>query len=81
MKKEAFFLKKQLKIVLRYIGLLVIVCFPVLKWLLSVDVFFLGVRAIYYWNDPLSNAGWLFIYHFLVLVMLIFFVTYYKAKK
>ena len=35
---------------------------------------------LYYWNTPGSDAGWSFLAHFAVLVVLLCFITMYKPK-
>ena len=52
----------------------------VLKWLVSIEVFFQFIRMIYHWNTPGVYAGWTFLLHFAVLTALTYFVSIYKPK-
>ena len=51
-----------------------------LKWIVSIDVFFQFIRMVYHWNTPGVFAGWTFLAHFAVLVALTYFVSIYKPK-
>lgn len=62
------------------IWLLVILTWPLVSWLGSLYIFFQFIRMLYYWNTPGSHAGWSFLAHFAVLVVLICFITLYKPK-
>lgn len=57
-----------------------VLIWPVLKWVVSLEVFFQFVRMIYHWNDAGSYAGWVFFAHFLALTALTYFVSNYKPK-
>lgn len=54
---------------------LVALVWPVLKWILSVDVFFQFLRMIIYWNDPSKNGVVTFLIHFAALTLLTWFVS------
>lgn len=60
---------------LNVIRLLLIPIWPVLSRVLSIWVFLQLLRALYYWNDPASNAGWTFLSHFALLVILTMVVS------
>ncbi|HEK2843851.1 TPA: hypothetical protein SMT83_003448 [Proteus mirabilis] len=66
---------------INYVGLILVILFPFLKWIISIDVFFMAMRAIYYWNDPLVHANWDFTIHFIFLVLLVSFVSAFKTKN
>ena len=66
--------------VLRVIWLLVALTWPLVSWVGSIYVFFQFLRMLYYWSAPGSYAGWSFLAHFSVLVVLICFITMYKPK-
>jgi hypothetical protein len=53
---------------------------PLLKWVVSIEVFYQGVRAVYYWSDPAVHAGWTFFAHFAGLTALTYFVSVFKPK-
>lgn len=54
---------------------------PVLRWLLALDVVFRGVLMAWHWDTPGSYAGWTFVLHFALLVALTFFVSVFKPKS
>ncbi|EIJ6557039.1 KleE stable inheritance protein [Vibrio fluvialis] len=66
--------------ILRWVWVAVVLVWPLLKWIISIEVFFQGIRAVYYWNDPTIHAGWTFLAHFTVLTALTYFVSVFKPK-
>ena len=54
---------------------------PVLRWVIALDVAYQAVRAAWYWDTPGVLAGWTFAAHFAVLVVLTYFVAAYKPRK
>lgn len=66
--------------VVRLVWIAVVLVWPVLKWVASIEVFFQFVRMIYHWNTPGVYAGWTFLLHFAVLTALTYFVSIYKPK-
>ena len=66
--------------VLRFVWIAVVLVWPVLKWLVSIEVFFQFLRMVYHWNTPGEYAGWTFLLHFAVLTALTYFVSIYKPK-
>ena len=75
-KSEGFFAA-----LIRCLWVVVVLVWPVLKWLISVEVFFQAIRAIYYWDKPDVHAGWTFLLHFAVLTIITYFVSAYKPKN
>jgi len=63
-----------------FVWVVVVLVWPVLKWVLSVEVFFKLLRAFYYWDDPGSHAGWVFLMHFAALTAVTYFVSFFKPK-
>ncbi|WP_417519342.1 KleE stable inheritance protein [Marinobacter sp.] len=63
-----------------WVWIVVVLVWPLLKWVISIDVFFQGIRTVYYWNDPAVHAGWTFLTHFAVLTLLTYFVSVYKPN-
>lgn len=51
---------------------------PVLRWVLALDVVFQGVLMLWRWDTPGSYAGFTFSLHFAALVALTFFVSVFK---
>jgi hypothetical protein len=64
----------------RLIWVVTVLVWPVLKWVVSIEVFFQFVRMIYHWDTPGVYAGWTFLVHFAVLTALTYFVSLYKPK-
>jgi len=53
---------------------------PILRWVISVDVFFKFVLMLWRWNTPGSHAGWTFALHLGIFVVLILLLTSYRPK-
>ncbi len=53
---------------------------PVIKWVLSIDVVFQFIRMVYYWDSSGIHAGWAFMLHFTMLTALTYFVSFYKPN-
>nr|ADD63324.1 KleE stable inheritance protein [uncultured bacterium pAKD4]AFU76024.1 KleE stable inheritance protein [Burkholderia cepacia] len=66
--------------VVKAVWVVVVLVWPLLKWIVSIDVFFQFIRMVYHWNTPGVFAGWTFLAHFAVLVALTYFVSIYKPK-
>ena len=66
--------------VVKAVWVVVVLVWPLLKWIVSIDVFFQFIRMVYHWNTPGVLAGWTFLAHFAVLVALTYFVSIYKPK-
>ena len=52
-----------------------LLCWPLLRWLMSLDVFVQFVRMLWYWNTPGVHAGITFAVHFAVLVAMTWFAS------
>lgn len=48
---------------------------PLLKWVLAIDVTWQLARMVYFWQTPGVAAGWTFFGHFVVLAALTYFVA------
>ncbi|MDF7677069.1 KleE stable inheritance protein [Neisseriaceae bacterium ESL0693] len=66
--------------VLRFVQITVVLIWPILKWIVSIEVFFQFIRMIYHWNTPDIYAGWVFLLHFSILIFLTYFVSTYEPK-
>lgn len=66
--------------VVRFFWVAVVLMWPVAKWVLSIATFYRLVMAMVHWENPASNAGWVFLAHFAVLVALTMFVSTYRPK-
>lgn len=58
----------------------IVLVWPVLKWVLSIDVVLQLFRMIYQWGRPDVHAVWTFFLHFAVLTALTCFVSLYQPK-
>ena len=65
---------------LRFIWVVTVLVWPVLKWILSIEVFYRLIRMWYHWNTPDVYVGWTFLSHFLVLTALTYYVSIYKPR-
>ena len=63
------------------IQLLVALVWPVLKWVLAIDVTWQFARMLYLWNTPGTYAGFVFLLHFGVLSALTYFVAVYRPPR
>lgn len=65
---------------LSFFWIAVVLIWPVLKWLVSIEVFFQFIRMLYHWNTSDVYAGWTFLLHFAMLTALTYFVSIYKPN-
>ena len=61
----------------RGLWMTVVLVWPILKWVLAIDVLFKLIQAVVFWHEPGTHYGWLLLLHFGVLSAL----TYYVAWK
>lgn len=66
--------------VLRFVWVVTVLVWPILKWVVSITVFFQFIRMVYHWNTPGVYAGWTFLAYFAALVALTYFVSLFKPK-
>jgi hypothetical protein len=59
----------------KIVHLAVVLVWPILKWLVAIDVTWRFFRMIYFWNTPGSFEGWTFLMHFAFFVWLMMFVS------
>ncbi len=64
----------------KFLWVTTVLVWPILKWILSIEVFFQFARMLYYWNTLGVIAGWTFLLHFAVLTAITYFVSIYKPK-
>ena len=53
---------------------------PVLRWVMALDVAFQGGRMAWYWDTPGVYAGWVFLAHFALFVGVTYFVMFYNPR-
>lgn len=71
---------KVLMVLLSAVWVVTVLTWPLLKWLVSLDVALQFFRMLYHWNTAGAHAGWTFVLHFGVLFALTCFVAFYKPK-
>ena len=76
----AVFLSRVPTMLWRAIWVITVLVWPIVKWPLSIEVFWQLLKTMYYWNTPGVHAGWTFLAHFTVLTVLTYFVSAYKPK-
>ena len=64
--------------VIAIVQFVVALLWPVLKWVLAIDVTWQFVRMLYFWNTPGTYAGFAFLLHFSAFSALIYFVAVYR---
>lgn len=57
-----------------------VLVWPILRWVVSLEVLFQLLRMFYHWHTPGVHAGWTFLLHFAGLTVLTYFVSVYKPK-
>ncbi|MFZ3287927.1 MAG: KleE stable inheritance protein [Telluria sp.] len=72
--------KENSPVLLKFVWVVVVLLWPILKWVMSIDCVVQLLRTMYYWNTAGVHAGWTFILHFAALTALTFFVSAYKPK-
>ena len=66
--------------VVKAVWVVVVLVWPLLKWIISIDVLFQFIYMVYNRDTPGAFGGWTFLAHFGVLVALTYFVSIYKPK-
>lgn len=66
--------------ILSIVWVMTVLAWPLVKWVLSIEIFFQMLRMIYHWDTPGVYAGWTFLLHFSVLVVLTWFVDFYRPQ-
>lgn len=76
--------KKVVKLVfgiaVRAVWTLAVITWPILKWVISLEVLWRLLLVVYHRDDPGSHAGLIFCLHFLAFSAITYFVTIYKPK-
>ena len=65
---------------IKVVWVVTVLLWPLMKWILSLDVLFQFAHMVYHWNTPDVYATWTFLLHLAVLVVLTYFVSLYKPK-
>lgn len=60
--------------------MLAVLVWPLLRWIVALDVFWQFCRMVYFWSTPGVYAGWEFLAHFAVLTALHYYVGIYRPK-
>jgi len=64
----------------KFVWMATVLVWPILRWVVSLEVLFQLLRMFYHWRTPGVHAGWTFLLHFAVLAALTYFVSVYKPK-
>jgi hypothetical protein len=67
-------------VAVKVVWICTVVVWPFLKWVISIDCVFKLIRMLYYWHTPGVHAGATFLLHYSVLILLTYFVRFYKPK-
>lgn len=65
---------------MRGVWVVTVLVWPLLKWVVSLEVLYQLVRMMIYWDTPGMHAGWTFLGHFAVLTALTYYVGVYKPR-
>ena len=65
---------------IKVVWVVTVLLWPLMKWILSLDVLFQFARIVYHWNTPDVYATWTFLFHLALLLVLTYFVSLYKPK-
>ena len=60
---------------------IVVLSWPFLRWVLSLDCVFQFLRMLALWDTPGTYAGFTFLLHFIVFVALTYFVAFFNPKS
>ena len=64
----------------RTVWVLLVLVWTPLKWILSLEVLYRLLVAIYHWETVGSTAGWTFLAHFAMFSAITYFVSVYRPK-
>ena len=68
-------------ILIAAIWVVIVLFLPVIKIVAVIDLFILGMRAIYFWKIPHTHAGLVFMLHAVGYLALVCFMFFYDHKK
>ena len=60
----------------KILWVIVVLCWPALRFIMACDVLFQLLRALVLWDTPGTHAGWALLLHFAVFCYLAWFVAY-----
>jgi hypothetical protein len=69
------------KTLLRNSWVCIVLIWPMMKFILTIDCTVQLILVFYYWNTPGEYAGWTFILHFTIFVIFTYFVSIYKPSE
>ena len=64
----------------KFVWVISVLVWPLLRWVLSIYSFVLLVRMLYHWNTPGLHAGWDFFASFALLTLATYFVSVFTPK-
>jgi hypothetical protein len=65
---------------IKVIWMLTVLIWPILRWVVALEVLFQILRMFYHWDTPGMHPGWTVALHFLALSALTYFVSVYEPK-
>lgn len=74
-------LRKAISGLARALWMLLVLTWPVLRWVMALDVAYRGFLTVWHWDTPGSHAGFTFFLHFAALTAATFLVSSYKPKS
>lgn len=66
--------------VIKAVWIMTVLVWPIVRWIIGIEVGLQFFRMLWYWHTPGVHAGWTFLLHFGVLTALTYFVGAYKPK-
>ena len=67
--------------IVHIVWLMLVLVWPISKWLFALDVLFQFIRAMYYHNTPGMYAGLTAMIHASLLIAITYFVEFYGPRK
>ena len=72
--------KDVLQFVVRFVWLITVLIWPVLRWIAAFDVTLQALRMLLLFNERGFFLDWIFVTHFLGFTALFYFVSVYRPK-
>lgn len=79
--KNNGYVRKAFRVLVHGSWILTLLLWPVLRWIIAIDVAFYGFMTALEWDNPAAHYGSTFLSHFLFFAALTYFITNYKSKK
>lgn len=73
--------RKTLSVAVKTLWIVAALVWPVLRWIMALDVAFQALLMVWHWGTPGNGAMVTFLLHFAALVGMTFFVSVFKPKS